>query len=184
MPNGPGPISDTAIRDLAALVPPGVSSFLLTSETVGAAIIDHLSRTQTNTVQLVDSVGVDVYQQIRKVLPVVRIVQVIHVVDERAIEEAQHSARHADALLLDSGNPKAVVKTLGGTGRVHDWQISRRIVETVNIPVFLAGGLRPENVRQAIDEVQPYGVDVCSGLRTGGKLDPNKVADFVMAVRG
>ena len=83
-----------------------------------------------------------------------------------------------DALLLDSGNPKLAIKELGGTGRVHNWKLSRSIVEQSPVPVFLAGGLNPSNVKQAIDEVQPYGLDLCSGVRTNGRLDPAKLEAF------
>lgn len=93
------------------------------------------------------------------------------------------AADRVDALLLDSGNQKLAVKELGGTGRTHDWRISRQIVETVPVPVFLAGGLTPENVSTAIQEVRPFGLDVCSGLRTNGKLDGEKVKRFFASVQ-
>lgn len=182
MPSGPGPIPDTRIREIAVQVPPGISTFLLTCETTAEGIIAHHSRTHTDTLQLVDHVDAHVYPLLRAALPGVRIVQVIHVLDQRSIEQAQAAAGYADALLLDSGNPHALVKTLGGTGNTHDWSLSRQIVDTVPIPVFLAGGLNPDNVRKAIDAVQPYGVDVCSGLRTNGVLDPAQCAAFFEAV--
>jgi phosphoribosylanthranilate isomerase len=74
------------------------------------------------------------------------------------------------------------VKLLGGTGRIHDWAVSRRVVEAVREPVFLAGGLNPGNVGDAIRSVRPFGVDVCSGLRTAGRLDDAKLTDFMAAV--
>jgi len=88
-----------------------------------------------------------------------------------------------DALLLDSGRPGNTVKELGGTGRTHDWSTSRAIVEAVECPVYLAGGLCPENVAEAIRTVRPFGVDVCTGVRTDGKLDEAKLKDFIAAVR-
>jgi phosphoribosylanthranilate isomerase len=109
-------------------------------------------------------------------------VQVIHVADGDSIEEAVRVASSVDALLLDSGNPKASLKTLGGTGNVHNWEISREIVKAVDIPVFLAGGLHSNNVRQAIETVKPFGVDICSGVRTEGRLDPDKLGAFIKAV--
>ncbi|MBE0665980.1 MAG: phosphoribosylanthranilate isomerase, partial [Candidatus Aminicenantes bacterium] len=115
---------------------------------------------------------------IRLVLPVVKIIQVIHVRDEGSIDEALSAAGEADALLLDSGNATLVVKELGGTGRVHDWRLSRKIVEQSPVPVFLAGGLNAANVRAAIDRVQPFAVDVCSGVRSNGCLDPKKLEEF------
>ena len=178
MPSGPGPIADGLIRRIAASVPPPVATFLLTCRTRGGAIIAHHLRTLTNTLQLVDTPEEDAIDTIRAVLPAVRIVQVIHVRGESSLAEALHAAAQADALLLDSGNPSLAVKELGGTGRVHDWRLSRRIVEQSPVPVFLAGGLHPGNVRAAIDQVGPFGVDVCSGVRSDGRLDAGKLEAF------
>ncbi len=182
MPSGPGPIPDETIREIAAAIPPPVATFLLTSHTSVADIIDHHKRTNTNTIQIVDSLAVGTYRQLKEALPAVRIVQVIHVIDENSIEEAIRISRSVDAILLDSGNPNLKVKQLGGTGRVHDWKLSRRIRESVACPVFLAGGLNPDNVTQAIEAVEPFAVDVCSGVRTNGMLDIDKLERFFKAV--
>lgn len=182
MPSGPGPIPDWLISEIAKKIHPPIATFLLTSEQSSEEIIYHVKRVDTNTVQIVDELTAGTYDDIRIALPHLKIVQVIHVTDELSIEEATRVAPHVDALLLDSGNPKLSIKTLGGTGTVHNWAISREIVRSVNIPVFLAGGLHAGNVREAIEKVQPFGVDVCSGVRTEGKLDPNKLASLVRAV--
>lgn len=182
MPSGPGPIPDETIREIAAAIPPPVATFMLTSHTSVADIIDHHKRTNTNTIQIVDSLAVGTYRQLKEALPAVRIVQVIHVIDENSIEEAIRISRSVDAILLDSGNPNLKVKQLGGTGRVHDWKLSRRIRESVACPVFLAGGLNPDNVRLAIEAVEPFAVDVCSGVRTNGMLDIDKLERFFKAV--
>ncbi len=92
-------------------------------------------------------------------------------------------APHVDAILLDSGNQKLATKELGGTGKTHDWTLSRTIRESVDIPMFLAGGLMSENVVQAIRDVGPFGLDTCSGVRTEGKLDRHKLTRFFAAVR-
>ena len=155
---------------------------MLTSHTSVADIIDHHKRTNTNTIQIVDSLAIGTYRQLKEALPAVRIVQVIHVIDENSIEEAIGISRSVDAILLDSGNPNLKVKQLGGTGRVHDWKLSRRIRESVACPVFLAGGLNPDNVTQAIEAVEPFAVDVCSGVRTNGMLDIDKLERFFKAV--
>jgi phosphoribosylanthranilate isomerase len=136
----------------------------------------------TNTVQIVDELTAGTYEDIRHALPHLKIVQVVHVTDDKSIEEAVRLSLSVDALLLDSGNPKASVKTLGGTGNIHNWEISKEIVKAVDVPVFLAGGLHAGNVRQAIKIVQPFGVDICSGVRTAGKLDPGKLDSFINAV--
>jgi phosphoribosylanthranilate isomerase len=183
MPSGPGPIDDQLIAALAARVPPPVATFLLTSETDAEAIVAHARRCRTNTLQLVDRIADDVYARLRQALPGIKLVQVIHVAGERSVAEALAAAAHADALLLDSGQPHAVIKVLGGTGRVHDWAVSRRIVEAVPCPVFLAGGLRADNVGAAIATVRPFGVDVCTGVRRADhSLDPDKLVAFVAAV--
>jgi phosphoribosylanthranilate isomerase len=178
MPSGPGPIADELIRNIAATVPPPIATFLLTSEVSVDRIIDHHKRTNTNTIQIVDLLSEGTYQQLKLALPSVRIVQVIHVQDESSVELALMISEKVDALLLDSGNPKLAIKELGGTGRIHDWRLSRKITDDSRCPVFLAGGLKPENVRQAIDVVQPFGIDVCSGVRTSGNLDRLKLEQF------
>ena len=184
MPSGPGPISDELIRQIASIIPPPISTFLLTSETTTDEIIKHHQRTNTNTIQLVDAVDNRCYSQLKSVLPSVKIVQVIHIIDERSVEEAIEISELVDAILLDSGNPNLKVKELGGTGRIHNWKLSRQIREKSRCPVFLAGGLNPENVRQAIDEVQPFAIDVCSGVRTNGYLDKNKLESFFIEASG
>ena len=184
MPSGPGPIEIELIKEISETIPPGVSSFLLTSETSADGIIDMYMKTSVQVIQLVDEVeDVNVYDKVRNKIPHVRLVQVIHVADISSIDEAIKAAPHVDALLLDSGNPKLLIKELGGTGRVHDWSISSEIVMKTNKPVFLAGGLNPKNVGAAITAVQPFGVDVCSGLRVDGKLNEDLLIQFVDAVK-
>jgi len=183
MPSGPGPIAESRIRDIARTVPPGVATFLLTSETTAEPIIAQQRYTGANTLQLVDSVAPAVYAALRDALPSVKIVQVVHVRDDGAVAEARQLSPLVDAILLDSGNPSLSIKELGGTGRAHDWAVSRKIRDAVPVPVYLAGGLNPENVGRAIAQVQPFGVDVCSGLRTGGRLDASKLERFMRAVR-
>lgn len=182
MPSGPGPISDELIMSIAASVPPPVATFMLTSETRVEEIIKHHNRTNTNTIQIVDSLSEGTYTQLKEALPAVKIVQVIHVIDESSVNEATQISRHVDALLLDSGNPNLAIKELGGTGRVHNWSLSRKIRVNAFCPVFLAGGLNPLNIIEAIRTVEPFGVDICSGIRTNGKLDPVKLNAFIKNV--
>jgi phosphoribosylanthranilate isomerase len=184
MPSGPGPIGDALIAAIAARVPPPVATLLLTSETGAEAIIAHASRCRTNTLQLVDRVEPADYPRLRTALPGIKLVQVVHVGGEAAVAEAIAAAAHADALLLDSGRPHEPIKVLGGTGRTHDWAISREIVDRAACPVFLAGGLRADNVTLAIQTVRPFGVDVCTGVRRADyTLDPVKLEAFVAAVQ-
>ena len=182
MPSGPGSIPDWLISEIVKTIHPPVASFLLTSEQSSEEIIYHVKRVGTNTVQIVDELTTGTYDDIRTALPHLKIVQVIHVINEDSIDEAVRISPKVDALLLDSGNPKAPVKTLGGTGNVHNWEISREIVKAVNVPVFLAGGLHAANVGEAIKIVNPFGVDICSGVRTEGRLDPGKLDAFIRTV--
>ncbi len=182
MPSGPGVIAEADIAEIAAAVPLPTRTFLLTSLTDPDVIAEQHARLATTTLQLVDTVASNGLVRLREYLPAVELVQVIHVVDDSSVEEAIVVAPLVDAILLDSGRPRAAVKELGGTGRVHDWSLSRQIRESVTVPVYLAGGLNPNLVAEAWVAVRPYGFDVCSGLRTEGVLDQWKLAAFMEQV--
>lgn len=183
MPSGPGVISDALIAEIVKTVPPPVATFLLTSLQDAEAIAQQHAVCKTSTLQFVDFVEPEELAKLRRLLPSVKFVQVIHVLGPQSVEEAKRAAEHVDALLLDSGNPNLLLKELGGTGRVHDWHVSRQIREHVSKPVFLAGGLRELNVAEAIASVRPFGLDLCSGVRDGGMLSVEKLAKFMHAVR-
>ena len=183
MPGGPGVISEELIEEIASGVPPSLPTFLLTSKQDTASIIKQQKRCRVNTFQLCDRLETGTYRDLRETLPGIKIVQVIHITGEESVEEAKTIAPEVDALLLDSGNSSSAVKKLGGTGRTHDWSLSRKIVDSVDIPVWLAGGLNPDNIADAIKTVKPYGVDVCSGVRTDSKLDEEKLHRFTDQVR-
>jgi len=183
MPSGPGPISEEKIAKIATAVPSSVITVLLTSLTDAEKIIRQQRRCKTNAIQLVDRVGIDDLKKIRDALPAIDLIQVFHVAGEEAIIEFEKIVPFIDVVLLDSGNPKLLVKELGGTGRVHDWTISARICELSPKPVFLAGGLKAENVTSAIETVRPFAVDVCSGVRSNGNLDKEKLKKFFAAVK-
>jgi len=182
MPSGPGPISDEEIAAIVPAVPEGVETFLLTSRTEADGVVAHQRFCGTTTIQMVDHVPHGELVKIRKALPGTRLVQVIHVLDEGSIEEARAVRPLVDMILLDSGKPNAERRTLGGTGDTHDWDLSLAIRESIGIPVFLAGGLKPENVADAVRHVRPFGVDLCSGIRTQGRLDQAKLDAFFSSV--
>ena len=182
MPSGPGVIAESLIAEIAATIPPSVGSFLLTSKADVREIIDQQRRLKVNTIQLCDRLEQGTHLDLRAALPGVSLVQVIHVNGPESVDEALSVSPFVDALLLDSGNQALAIKELGGTGRTHDWAVSRRIREAVEVPVFLAGGLKGENVAEAIHEVRPFAVDVCSGVRTDGKLDESRLVEFFGAV--
>ncbi len=183
MPRGPGVISEEQIAEIAATIPPPIGSFLLTSKQDVESIVEQQRRCRTNCVQLCDRLTSGAAKELKAALPGVSIVQVIHVTGPESVEEALTVAPDVDAILLDSGNQVLAVKELGGTGRRHDWNLSRQIREQVSVPIFLAGGLKRENVAEAIESVQPFGLDVCSGVRTEGKLDRAKLTRFFAAVK-
>ncbi len=179
MPSGPGVISEKEIKKIAAHTPPPVATFLLTSKVTAGDIINQQKKCKTSTIQLVDSVHQDVYPELRENLPGIKLVQVIHITDENSVAEAVRVSEYVDAILLDSGNQKLKIKELGGTGRTHDWNLSKMIVERIKIPVFLAGGLNPSNVADAVKTVVPFGLDICSGVRENGKLSERLLREFV-----
>lgn len=184
MPSGPGVIAESLIAEIAAKLPPAIGSFLLTCQTDPEKIIEQQKRLRVNTIQICDRLDTASYAVLRAALAGIALVQVIHVSGPESVTEAISVAPFVDAILLDSGNQSLPVKELGGTGRTHDWNLSFQIRDAIDVPLFLAGGLKPENVAEAIRQVQPFGVDVCSGVRTDGKLDEDKLRRFFAGVRG
>lgn len=184
MPSGPGVIEDDVIRAIARDLPAGVAAFLLTQERQAEAIADHVTRCGVATVQVVDHVEPAELDRLRAMLPYLRIVQVVHVEGEDALDLLAAYEAHVHAFLLDSGSPGAAVPLLGGTGRIHDWEVSARFVRRSSRPVFLAGGLHAGNAAEAIRRVRPFGLDICSGVRSAGRLDAGKLQGYVDAVRG
>ena len=182
MPSGPGPIPEDLIVKIAVHVPPPIASFLLTCKQDVAGIVDQQKRLRVNTIQICDRLTSGRHEDLRAALPGIAIVQVIHVTGVESIKEAIEVAPFVDAILLDSGNQSLTIKELGGTGRTHNWKLSERIRESVKVPIFLAGGLNSANVAEAIRQVRPFGVDVCSGVRTNGLLDEGKLASFFKSV--
>ena len=182
MPSGPGVIDEETIAAVAAAAPPAVATFLLTCRADAPGIADQVRRTRVSTVQICDRPEPGTAAALHRALPALKVVQVVHVIGPASVDEAVAAAEDADAILLDSGNPAARVKELGGTGRRHDWALSAEVVSRASRPVFLAGGLTPENAADAIRTVQPWGLDICSGVRTGGRLDSGKLARFFAAV--
>ena len=183
MPSGPGVISNDLIGEIARSIPTAIASFLLTQRQTARALIEQHRFCKTTAIQLVDAVPQDELHALRRALPSVKLVQVIHVVDSASIHAAQLVAPFVDAVLLDSGQPTAAIKTLGGTGRTHDWALSREICDALQVPVFLAGGISAHNIAQAVATVSPFGVDLCSSVRTDDYLDEVKLRGFFKAVR-
>jgi len=183
MPSGPGVISDEQIAEIAASVPPPIGTFLLTSRQSVSDIIAQHRLCRTNCIQICDHLTGGTHRELKDALPGISIVQVIHVVGPESVDEACAVVPDVNAILLDSGNQKLATRELGGTGRTHDWTLSRTIRERIDIPMFLAGGLTPENVAEAIRFVRPYAVDVASGVESRpGRKDHGKLRAFFAEV--
>lgn len=184
MPSGPGVISDAIASKITKTVPPPIATFLLTSETTAQGIYEHVSLVRPMTVQVVNHIDPAEYQKLEQILPrnTLKRVQVIHIDSSESLNLINHYDSYVDVFLLDSGRPSAKVPELGGTGRVHDWNLSAEFVRKSSKPVFLAGGLRSDNVEEAIKTVKPFGLDLCTGVRTDGRLDKDKLKAFMKVV--
>ena len=184
MPSGWGPIPEETIGRIAKTIPPCVTSVLLTSKSTANDIIAQQQITQCNAIQIVDAFPIEDYARLRQALPGITILQAVHVFGDESISHAQQVAPHVDGLILDTGSPHgAEVRVLGGTGLTHDWNVSAAIVQAVSTPVFLAGGLKNHNIEEAIQTTRPYGIDLCTGVRTNTKLDEDKLRAFMSAAR-
>src|SRR5438876_2508525 len=146
MPSGPGPIPEDLIAEIAATIPPAIGSFLLTCKQDAQSIIEQQRRLRTNTIQICDRLESGTHADLRKALPGISLVQVIHVTGPESIDEALNIAAAVDAILLDSGNQALAIKELGGSGRTHDWSLSRQIRERVSVAVFCACWFRGSDV--------------------------------------
>jgi len=182
MPSGPGTISYTDARLIASELPASVEPWLLTSETTAEALISAAKESSVCNLQIVRHIDPRELRRLRAARPELKLVQVIHVEDEGALELIAVYEPHIDAFLLDSGKPGAANETLGGTGHVHDWSISARFVAATRKPVMLAGGLNADNVQDAVSRVRPHGVDLCSSLRQEDALNVELLQEFVQAL--
>jgi len=166
----------TTIRTL----PPHIEPVLVTHLLDEAAIADLARGIGARAIQVHDDLSPAGLRRLRALAPGLRLVKAVHVTGPEAAGKAAEYAGVADALLLDS----RTADRLGGTGRTHDWSLSREIVRASPVPVYLAGGLRPENVTEAIARVRPAGVDVNSGVEDeSGRKDTRKMRAFVARAR-
>ena len=183
MPSGPGVIGVAAAAQIAKEMPCGTDTFLLTSATRAKEIAQDLAVCLASAVQIVRHIDPGEYPELINAAPRVRRIQVAHIEDEGALDLLARYEPFVDAFLLDSGKTFGPEQQFGGTGATHNWTISRRFVESTDIPVYLAGGLNSANVFEAITQVRPYGVDLCTGVRTDDQLDPAKLEAFMSEVR-
>jgi phosphoribosylanthranilate isomerase len=178
-------ISPEEAKAIVASLPPFVSYVMVTHLLDAKTIISLLKLIpRITTVQLhEDDIDLKEISAIREKIPSVRIIKAIHVVvdgSESPLQKLHNYDGIADALILDSVNMKE--DRIGGTGMTHDWTLSKKMVDSSHLPVFLAGGLTQDNVQYAIRSVGPYAVDVNSGVKismTSRRKDPVKVRDFI-----
>jgi phosphoribosylanthranilate isomerase len=177
----PDRVEPDVARAIFASVPPSVSRVLVTHRTAVDDVLELVAATGASVAQLHGDFPLEAIPELRRRAPDLSVVKCVHVVDDAAIEQALRAAGRADLVLLDS----RTADRIGGTGRVHDWSISARVVARSPRPVILAGGLTPDNVADAIAQVRPWGVDVNSGVRgPDGRKSHEKIRAFVAAVKG
>jgi phosphoribosylanthranilate isomerase len=180
MPTGPGPIAEAQAAAIAAGAAPWAPPVLLTARETAEGIAGHAAEVGVRAVQIVNHVPPGTLARLAAIAPGLGRIQVVHVEDDGALDLIAAYAPHVTAFLLDSGRPGR--RELGGTGRVHDWRVSTEFVRRTRRPVFLAGGLTETNVGEAIRRVRPFGVDLCTGVRVNGALDPERLDAFMEAV--
>ncbi|XGV97921.1 MAG: hypothetical protein ACAF41_03100 [Leptolyngbya sp. BL-A-14] len=171
-------IEPNIARKILNKIPVFVTVVLVTHMKTLEEILRIYEEVPAPVIQLQDDISISEVEKIRKALPLVKLIKAIHVIDDSSVNTAIKLAHFFDAILLDSIEVKE--DKIGGTGKVHDWNISRKIVSLIKKPVILAGGLTPDNVVDAISYVKPYGVDVNSGVdNIDGKKSPEAVEYFI-----
>ena len=150
---------------------------LVTHLTNADEIIELTKFIGNNIIQLHSNIEEREVKKIVNALPNIKLVRLIHISTDGQIATNISKMKYADFYLLDSFNLKT--NQVGGTGFTHDWNKSRELITKLNKPTFLAGGLNPDNVKIAINQTNPYGVDVNSGCKVDGKKNAEKVLKFV-----
>ncbi|MFW6039529.1 MAG: phosphoribosylanthranilate isomerase [Gemmatimonadota bacterium] len=182
VPGSTEELDDDQIAAVTASVRDDIGTFLLTALEDPNEIAAKAERCGVNTVQLWEALPPEAYIELRRAAPGLSVAQSIHMGEGNPVERALEMAGVADALVLGSTNPEPPFRWTSPHGRTHDWEASRRIVAAVNVPVILSGGLTRRNVADAVRLVRPYGVEVCSGVRTDGGLDTSLLVQFLESV--
>lgn len=177
---------ETARRIAARAAELSVESFYLMYEDgpiTAQKAYDDCSFIKNTHLQVVGDMSDNEMVKLKGMLPALQIVKRVGVRGPESIDDAllYDTCDGVDQLLLDS-SAGAVAR--GGTGKTHDWSISRQIVEACSKPVWLAGGLRVANANEAIRAVRPYGLDVETGVQTAdGAKDYAAIKTFIELVR-
>ena len=169
-------LQPTAAANLVRRTPADILTVMVTHASTPARVEALVNEVRPRVVQVHCPFASPDLPRLMNTFPDVSWIRAIHVENEDSVDKALRAAEVFDALLLDTRSGDR----LGGTGKTHDWKISRRIRETIDKPVILAGGLTPDNVADAIRTVRPHGVDVNTGIseRRGVKSAP-RVAAFI-----
>ena len=130
-----------------------------------------------DVIQLHSNIDESEVEKIVKALPNIKLIRLIHISQKGQICTNYKTMKYADYYLLDSFNLET--NQVGGTGLIHDWNIDRELIEKLNKPTFIAGGLTPKNVASAIKAAKPGGVDVNSGCKLNGIKNERLVKEFV-----
>jgi phosphoribosylanthranilate isomerase len=175
---------DTTVENAAAIIktlPAGVLSILITYLASPPELLSLARKLGVQGVQFHGPVPVDAVRQLRAARPDLLLLKSLIVgapAPEELLRAMDRYAPYVDGYLTDTFDPRTGAE--GATGKVHDWSVSRFLAERSPHPLLLAGGLNPENVARAVEEVSPYGVDAHTGLEgVDGRKDPDKVRDFV-----
>jgi phosphoribosylanthranilate isomerase len=181
--NSPDFVSATIARDISRALPPSVEAVLVTH----IKEIDELERllqeSEITTIQLHSEIALSPVESLRGRLPHLKIFKSVNIISADSVAYPEAFAQLVDGFVLDSIN--VATGQIGGTGKTHDWSVSREIVMRYpEIPIILAGGLNSENVRSAIERVRPFGVDVNSGTKAAdGFKDPRKMEAFIIQAK-
>jgi len=167
------------LKELTKKIPPFVTPVLVTHITELSHLEELIKESGLHTIQLQGDISYTDVLSLKLLFPDRKFIKAIHVNIDDAVEKAMFYKPIVDAILLDTRTEDR----LGGTGIAHDWNLSKKIKETLSCPVILAGGLSPLNVETAIKIVNPYGVDANSKLKNAeGTKDRKKVKDFITTV--
>lgn len=174
----PRKVSADKARKIFEALPRGIERFSVIMPR-NAEEAAHLFRSvNPDVIQLHGKEPLSLVEALKEELPC-KLTKTIHVLDSSSLEEAKEYSKYCDYILLDTPS-----KTGGGSGRVHDWTISRGIVEELDIPVILSGGLNPENIGNAVKMVKPHYVDVSSGVESGpGVKDSEIIRRFIVKAK-
>lgn len=176
-------LTEAKARSIIAALPPFITSVVITYVGAAREAVELCRYLGAGALQLHGELPVNDLPLIRAALPHLKVIRAVHVTGPEALAQARSLMRHVDALILDTYD--ATTGRHGATGKTHDWCISQAIVSKSRIPVILAGGLTPDNVAEAVALVQPWGVDVHTGVEDAdGRRSLVKLRAFIERAKG